>query len=119
MKEDVAVSALGLRIALVCSVLSAVAYECLNMLIVALRFYYHNKLGKKTLNDKDFCKIEMAQDNPEDITDIVKDNKVLKTQVSELTEKIKDLNKLLENERKKHQYSNSNTYIEDKMPYNI
>jgi hypothetical protein len=124
VKEDVAVSAIGLRVALICAVLSAVAYECLTMLVYGMRFYYHSGLQKKNeiqgdqVHQRDYEEIYLLK---KQISKLTEKNKEYMQHITERNEeqskKIQDIEDLLHEERVKNQLliSTSNIKMEDNM----
>jgi hypothetical protein len=120
VKENVAVSDIGMRVALICAVLSAVAYECLTMLITAIRVHF-------SFGSEEKVSIEMSEiDSAKNIQSLeqnnVKEIDLLKTQFNEHTQKIKEkkeenriLKELLQEERKRKQYLTTHSKVARKL----
>ncbi len=112
---------------MICAVLSAVAYECLTMLVFGMRFYYHSVFQKKNeiqsdqVHERDFEEIYLLK---KQIGKLTEKNKEHMQHMNEITERnkeqsqeIEDLKDLLHEERVKNQLliSTSNIKMEDNM----
>jgi hypothetical protein len=125
VKENVAVSAVGMRIALVCAVLAAIAYECFTMLYESMRIYYHNYNKQKSMEliktentetnkllDYGVDKMSMLKKQIIDLKlqnrSVTKQNEGMIEQNNLLTMQNNELKTLLEEERSKNMYLISN-----------
>jgi hypothetical protein len=125
VKENVAVSSVGMRIALVCAVLAAIAYECFTMLYESMRIYYHNYNKQKSMEliktentetnklldygvDKMFMLKKQIIDLNLQNRSVTKQNEGIIEQNKLLTIQNNELKALLEEERSKNMYLISN-----------
>ncbi len=116
VKENVAVSDIGMRVALICAVLSAVAYECLTVLITTMKFYYHKVFqGKNGNNLSEIENIKISENYEDDVRLLRKQVKQQIDQLTYITEENDNLKEVLEEERKGNQYLMSTTIVESSV----
>jgi hypothetical protein len=126
----------GLRVALICAVLSAVVYEFLTMIYAAIRSFYRFASRKKVDFGDNEIELANKNNNSNNNNRLISDNDeihLLQTQNKDLMKQLEEEKKLLENERKqvielkkllsledkkiKDKYHISNTIIENKFDY--